>query len=213
MNVVLIGPPGSGKGTLSEWIKNTYSLNYLSTGDLFREEIKKGTELGLLADKLISNGEFIPDELTCDIVLGYVEKKDGYLLDGFPRTLFQAEQFASFNQQHSKKIDYILYFNLNFDIIEERLTNRRVCSSCKSIYHLKNKPSKTEGICDVCGGELEQRKDDREEFIQKRLDIYQEVTLPVVHYYQEHQPRQFFEINADRSIEEIKSELSFIING
>ena len=163
MRAVLLGPPGAGKGTQAVRLVEKYNVPQISTGDIFRRNIKEGTELGKKAQEYMNAGKLVPDELVVDLVkdrLMQDDCKNGYLLDGFPRTIYQAEELDKFLAQQGQKLDAVINFEVGYDTLIERLTGRRVCKECGAGYHIKSMPPKVEGVCDKCGSELEQRKDD-----------------------------------------------------
>lgn len=181
LKLALFGPQGSGKGTQAEMLAKKYNLPALSTGDIFRSEIKKQTELGKLAESLINGGRLVPDEITDKIVLGELAKekyKNGFILDGYPRNI---DQLTSLEKNVG--LDLAIEIVINDDEVVKRLASRRVCSKCGAIYNISNKPPRKEGVCDLCGGKIEARKDDRLEAIKKRLAIYHEETEPIIEYY------------------------------
>jgi adenylate kinase len=186
--VVLLGAPGSGKGTVAQMLEERLKLEHISTGQWFRREMKAGTKLGKQVDQFIVRGELVPDEL----VLGLIEHwltpeviERGYLFDGFPRTRAQAEALDRFCAQVFAPLEVVLYLNCPEEMILERITGRRVCLSCGKVYHVRTFPPRSTGICDVCGSPLEQRADDTEEVVRNRLLLYQRVTEPLVDYYRE----------------------------
>jgi len=186
MRAVLLGPPGAGKGTQAVKLVEKYGVPQISTGDIFRKNIKEGTELGKKAQEYMNSGRLVPDELVVDLVKDRLMQDDcanGYLLDGFPRTIFQAEQLDKFLEENGQKLDAVINFEVGHDTLMERLTGRRVCKKCGASFHIKNIPPKVEGICDLCGGELEQRKDDTVETAEKRISVYEESTAPLIGYY------------------------------
>ncbi|MBN2453724.1 MAG: adenylate kinase [Candidatus Omnitrophica bacterium] len=186
MRLVLLGPPGAGKGTQSVVLAKKYALPHISTGDILRESVKSGQPLGLQAKKFMDKGELVPDEVVTGIVVERLKKSDtmkGYILDGFPRTLKQAEDLDRAIKGAGSGIDLVLYFATSSAVAIERLTGRRVCRSCGQNYHVKNIPPKKEGICDKCGGELYQRPDDNEATVRNRLKVYEDQTKPLIDYY------------------------------
>ena len=188
MNLILLGPPGAGKGTQAAKIIEKYNIPHISTGDMFREAIKNKTPLGELASSYINKGLLVPDEVTINMVkdrLTWEDCKNGYLLDGFPRTVAQAEALEAFLNSRDEKIDTALLIDVPMEFILERMTGRRVCGSCGASYHVKFNPTKVEGICDVCGSEVVQRKDDREDTVRERLDVYERQTQPLIDFYKE----------------------------
>lgn len=204
MNLLIMGGPGAGKGTMSEKILSKYNILHISTGDIFRSEIKQQTELGLLAKSYIDKGMLVPDEVTNPMVKSFLEKSDhagGYLLDGYPRTLAQAEAFNELVAGTDLTIDRVLYMEIPFEVLAQRVTGRRICKECGAIFHTSNKPSKVEGVCDVCGGTLYQRKDDTLESLTVRVEEYQKSTEPVLSYYRN--KGLVKTVNANQSIEQV----------
>lgn len=187
MNVVLLGPPGAGKGTQAARIVEKYGVPHISTGDIFRANIKAGTELGKRAQEYMNRGELVPDELVVEIAtdrLAADDCKEGFLLDGFPRTVFQAEKLDEFMASKGRKIEHVLNIEVGRDDLMARLTGRRVCKSCGASFHVVNIPPKKEGICDNCGAELVQRADDNEETASNRIEVYNRETKPLIDYYE-----------------------------
>ncbi len=205
MNILIMGGPGAGKGTMSAKIVEKFNVNHISTGDIFRSEIGNGTELGLKAKEYMDKGMLVPDELVNNMVKSYLEnledKKNGYLLDGYPRTLDQAKAFDELSKNSDLAIDKVIAMDIAFDVLAGRITGRRLCKNCGEIYHLQSKPSKIEGKCDICGSELYQRKDDTIESLTVRLDEYSKQTAPVLDYYEEQ--GIVTKINADQPIDNV----------
>ncbi|PLT35316.1 adenylate kinase [Bacillus sp. V5-8f] len=188
MNLVLMGLPGAGKGTQAERIVEKYDIPHISTGDMFRAAIKDGTELGLQAKSFMDKGELVPDEVTIGIVRERLSKEDckkGFLLDGFPRTVAQAEALENILADLDRRINYVINIQVDKDILMERLTGRRICKNCGATYHLVFNPPANEGKCVRCGGELYQRADDNEETVQNRLDVNLKQTQPLLDFYQD----------------------------
>lgn len=186
MNMILLGPPGAGKGTQAVNIVEKYGVPHISTGDIFRENIKNGTELGKKAQEYMNRGELVPDELVCEIATDRLSREDcaeGFLLDGFPRTVFQAEKLDEFLTANGKKVDAVINLEVEKEELITRLTGRRVCRKCGASFHVVNIPPKTEGVCDYCGGELYQRDDDTVETAENRISVYDNQTKPLVDYY------------------------------
>jgi len=186
MRLVLLGPPGAGKGTQSVVLSKEYGLPHVSTGDMLRESVREGLPLGLKAKSYMDKGELVPDEVVTGIVAGRLsnpDTKNGYILDGFPRTLNQAKELDKALEGAGSRLDLVLYFETSERVAVERLTGRRVCRSCGFNYHVKNIPPKVAGVCDKCGGELFQRPDDNEETVRNRLKVYGTQTSPLVDYY------------------------------
>lgn len=185
MKIIMLGAPGAGKGTYAGRMSEKYNIPHISTGDIFRENIKNGTELGKKAKSYMDAGDLVPDELTCDLVVDRIHQddaKNGYILDGFPRTIPQAEALTKALQEKGEKIDFAIEVEMSDEQIVERMSGRRVCS-CGATYHIVNIPPKQEGICDKCGKELVLREDDAPETVKKRLDVYHEQTAPLIEYY------------------------------
>lgn len=181
-----MGPAGAGKGTMSDLILKEYDIPHISTGDMLRDNVRNNTELGNLAKSYMDAGNLVPD----DVIIAMIEKRlqeddcqKGYLLDGFPRTLVQAEAFEKIENKIGKPVECVIALEVGFDTLVERITGRRICPKCGAIYHIHNKPSKVEGICDVCGSELTQRKDDTVEQLTVRMDGYEKSTKPVIDFY------------------------------
>ena len=186
LRTVLLGPPGAGKGTQAVRIVEKYNVPHISTGDIFRENIKNGTELGKKAQEYMNKGELVPDDLVIEIATTRLladDCKNGFLLDGFPRTVYQAEKLDAFLEEHGMKLDKVIDIEVEKEELITRLTGRRVCKACGASYHVVNIPPKTEGICDNCGGELFQRADDTIETVENRIEVYIEQTMPLVDYY------------------------------
>ncbi|MBU3196827.1 adenylate kinase [Clostridium algidicarnis] len=186
MKIVLLGPPGAGKGTQAKSISNRYSIPHISTGDIFRKNIAENTPLGIEAKKHIDKGHLVPDDLTIDIVKDRLTEEDcdkGYLLDGFPRTVTQAEALEGFLNSRDEKLNTALLIDVPRDFILERMTGRRVCPACGASYHIKFNPPTIDGRCDICGTDIIQRKDDVESTVSERLDVYDEQTEPLINYY------------------------------
>ena len=187
MNIVLLGPPGAGKGTQAARIVEKYGVPHISTGDIFRANIKAGTELGKRAQEYMNRGELVPDDLVIEIATTRLLADDcaeGFLLDGFPRTVYQAEKLDEFLAAHGSKIDKVLDIAVEKEELMVRLTGRRVCKACGASYHVVNIPPKKEGICDVCGGPLVQRADDNAETVANRIEVYEAQTMPLIEYYE-----------------------------
>lgn len=188
MNIIMLGAPGAGKGTIASQMHERYKLPHISTGDIFRENIKLGTELGKKVKSYIDNGELVPDDVTTDLIVDRLSKDDcneGFILDGFPRTNNQAIGLDEAFNKANRKINLVLLVEADDKKVAERLSGRRVCEKCGATYHIANMPTRVDGICDKCGGNVIQRKDDSEEVILERLKTYHEVTKPLIDYYKD----------------------------
>lgn len=186
MKIIMLGAPGAGKGTQAKKIAAKYGIPHISTGDIFRANIKNGTELGKKAKTYMDQGLLVPDELVVDLVVDRVNQEDcknGYVLDGFPRTIPQAEALTDALEKLGQKMDYAIDVDVPDENIVRRMGGRRACVGCGATYHVEYAPTKKEGICDVCGGELILRDDDKPETVQKRLNVYHEQTQPLIDYY------------------------------
>ena len=205
MNILIMGGPGAGKGTMSAKIVEKYNVCHISTGDIFRSEIGNQTELGMMAKSYMDKGLLVPDEVTNQMVKSYLEnledKKNGFLLDGYPRTIDQAKAFDALSEGSDLAIDTVIAMELDVSVLSGRITGRRLCRNCGEIYHMVTKPPKQEGVCDNCGGELYQRKDDTEESLKVRLDEYSRQTEPVLDFYEK--KGLVKHINADQPIEKV----------
>ncbi len=201
MKIIALGSPGVGKGTYAAELVKKYGLIHISSGDLFRENIKNQTPLGIIAKKHIDQGHLVPDEVTIGMVkskLAALENKNGnkgqssYLLDGFPRTIPQAEALSQFSE-----VDLVINFKADHKVIIQRLSGRRICRKCGAIFHVQNLPPKIEGICDKCGGKIYQRDDDQPEAIKERLIVYEQQTKPLVDYYKKKNRLREVTVNED----------------
>ncbi|AJD29396.1 MULTISPECIES: adenylate kinase [Clostridium] len=212
MRVILLGPPGAGKGTQAKLISEKFSIPHISTGDIFRANIKEKTPLGIEAKRYIDNGQLVPDEVTIGIVKDRLTKDDcdnGFLLDGFPRTVAQAEALDEFLKGINKDLDVALLIKVPEEFILERMTGRRVCTSCGASYHIRFNPPKIEGKCDICDNELIQRKDDTEATVKERLEVYSKQTYPLINYYKDN--GIISEVNGTESIDEVFGNISNIL--
>lgn len=187
MKIIMLGAPGAGKGTQAKMIAEKYGLPHISTGDIFRANIKNGTELGKEAKEYMDKGLLVPDELTVRLLLDRVAQddcKNGYVLDGFPRTIPQAEVLDEKLSELGEKVDYAINVDVPDENIVNRMSGRRACLNCGATYHIVSIPPKKEGICDVCGSELVLRDDDRPETVQNRLKVYHDQTQPLINFYE-----------------------------
>ena len=213
MNILIMGPAGAGKGTMSDLILKEYEIPHISTGDMLRENVKQGTELGKEAKAYMEAGKLVPDDVINAMVEERIQQPDcqkGYLLDGFPRTLVQAEAFSEMAEKIGKPVECVIALEVDFEILKERITGRRVCGSCGAIYHITNNPSEVEGVCDKCGGELTQRKDDTVEQLTVRMEEYKNSTKPVIDYFENLGVVKHIDAARDRKVvfEEIKESLA-----
>ncbi len=187
MKIIMLGAPGAGKGTQAKQIADKYSIPHISTGDIFRANLKAGTELGKKAKEYMDQGLLVPDELTCDLVMDRIAQddcKNGFVLDGFPRTIPQAEALDAALAKINQKMDYAIDVDVPDDNIINRMSGRRACLNCGATYHIVSIPTKQEGICDRCGNPVVLRDDDQPETVKKRLNVYHEQTQPLIDYYQ-----------------------------
>lgn len=207
-----MGGPGAGKGTMSQKIVEKFGVLHISTGDIFRSEVGKQTPLGVEAKKYMDQGKLVPDEVTNPMVKSFIEKQDiknGYLLDGYPRTLAQAQAFDSLVNGSDLEIDKVLTLEIPFEKLAQRITGRRLCTGCDAIYHTDYHPPKVEGVCDICGSDLYQRKDDTIESLSVRLEEYSKNAKPILEYYAE----KVTAINADQSADEVWNEILSALGG
>jgi len=186
MNIVILGAPGSGKGTQAVRIAEKHSLKHISTGDLLREAVAAGTPLGKQVESILTSGKLVSDEIVLELIREVLQKgaAAGWILDGYPRTTEQAKALETLLGDIRRKINSVLVLDVDNEAIVERLSNRRTCESCKAVYNLINKPPKVEGKCDRCGGALLQRDDDKPDTIRKRLNVYEEQTRPIIEFYE-----------------------------
>ena len=213
MNIVIMGPAGSGKGTVSSAIVEKFGVTHISTGDMFRYNIANNTPLGLKAKTYMDRGKLVPDEVTIEMLAERLSRNDlnhGYLLDGFPRTLDQAKAFEKLETQLNMPIDVVLSMVLPLDMLVSRITGRRVCPKCGASYHIVNAKPKVDGICDVCGTALIQREDDTEEKLMVRLSEHDRNTAPVIEYYES--KGLVKEVDASKSILEVEAQVCEILD-
>ncbi|MEL9940176.1 MAG: adenylate kinase [Ignisphaera sp.] len=207
MRLVFIGPPGIGKGTYAKMLNQKYGIPHISTGDIFREEIAKGTELGLKIKQYVEKGLLVPDEVVIEVVKSVLQRPEcrrGFILDGFPRTIKQAEALDQIT-----KIDVAFLFEAPVEVIVERVSGRLVCPNCGAIYHIKWRPPKVPGVCDVCGHQLVRRKDDEPEVVRTRYQIYKQTFEPVIQYYRG--KGILAEIDASRNAEEVVADIERVL--
>nr|4TYP_A Chain A, Adenylate kinase [Bacillus subtilis subsp. subtilis str. 168]4TYP_B Chain B, Adenylate kinase [Bacillus subtilis subsp. subtilis str. 168]4TYP_C Chain C, Adenylate kinase [Bacillus subtilis subsp. subtilis str. 168]4TYP_D Chain D, Adenylate kinase [Bacillus subtilis subsp. subtilis str. 168] len=214
MNIVLMGLPGAGKGTQAEKIVAKYGIPHISTGDMFRAAMKEETPLGLEAKSYIDKGELVPDEVTIGIVRERLSKSDcerGFLLDGFPRTVAQAEALEEILEEMGRKLEHVIHIDVRQEELMERLTGRRICSVCGTTYHLVFNPPKTPGICDKDGGELYQRADDNEETVAKRLEVNMKQMKPLLAFYDSKEVLR--NVNGEQDMEKVFKDLRELLQG
>lgn len=214
MNILFMGPPGAGKGTQAEYIVNEFHIPHISTGDAFRAAMSQGTPMGVEAKGYVDKGLLVPDEITNGIVRERLAQPDcnsGFLLDGFPRTLQQAESLDGMMTELEKKIDVVFNLVVDRSLLLARLTGRRICKSCGATYHVMFNPPQHEGVCDKCSGELYQRSDDTEEKVGTRLDEYSSKTAPLLDYYRNKGILK--EVNGEQDIQLVTAEISSILRG
>ncbi|RLF09883.1 MAG: adenylate kinase [Thermoprotei archaeon] len=208
MRLVIFGPPGAGKGTQAKMLSEKLGVPHIATGDIFREAVKAGTELGRLAKQYMDRGELVPDEVVIGIVEERLRRPDcskGFILDGFPRTIKQAEVLDEMLQKMGVKLDAVVNLEVSEDEVVKRISLRRTCRNCGAIYHLITNPPKKEGVCDKCGGELYQRDDDREETVRSRLRVYRQQTEPLLKFYE--QRGLLKNVDGEKRIEEVFKEI------
>lgn len=209
MRLILLGPPGAGKGTQADYIIKEFGIPHISTGDIFRANIKNETELGKEVKNYLNEGKLVPDELTIRIVWDRLDKedcKDGFLLDGFPRTLPQAEALTKGLEERGLSLDRVVNIEVGSDVLVPRLAGRRVCKSCGATYHVIGNPTKVDGLCDKCGGDVIQRDDDSEETVLNRIKVYESQTKPLIDYYTKKGLLKSFD--GTKAIEELSKEIS-----
>ena len=214
MNLLIIGAPGVGKGTMSNLLIDEYKLVHVSTGDMLRAAVANKTKVGLLAESYMSNGQLVPDEVIHDIIVERLSQDDikqGFLFDGYPRTKAQAIDLNEILKQLNLKIDAVLNLQIDDDVVVKRITGRRTCSKCGSIYNIYFGPSKVEGICDNCGSQLSIRKDDNVDSLKIRLSEFHKNTQPVIEYYK--QQGIVSNINGDQAIENEYNEIKKVLEG
>lgn len=214
MRLILLGPPGAGKGTQAANIIKNYNIPHISTGDIFRKNIKEGTELGLKAKAFMDRGELVPDSLVVEIVedrLKEADCKEGFLLDGFPRTVVQAEALDKVLTAMELSLDTVVNIKVDPNLLVKRAVGRRICRGCGATYHVEFNPSKAEGVCDVCGGELYQRSDDNEETVANRIKVYTDETSPLIDYYTN--KKALINIDGEQDIDKVYVDIDITLRG
>jgi adenylate kinase len=213
MSLVILGAPGSGKGTQAVRIADKHSLKHISTGDLLREAVAAGTPLGKQVESILTSGKLVSDEIVLELIREALQKDatGGWILDGYPRTTAQADALENVLQRIEQVLDSVLVLDVDNDAIVERLSNRRTCESCKAVYNLINKPPKVEGTCDQCGGKLLQRDDDKPDTIRKRLDVYEQQTRPIIEFYEG--KYTVHHVNGMLPIDEVTAEIERLVGG
>lgn len=208
LRLILLGPPGAGKGTQAARICQKYNIPHISTGDIFRWHIKEGTEFGKKAQEYMNKGELVPDDLVLEIAEARLMEEDcknGFLLDGFPRTVNQAEQLDKYLDERGLSIDRVLDIDVDKEVLMTRLIGRRVCRNCGATYHVINMPPEKEGVCDVCGGALYQRSDDTAATVENRIEVYKALTMPLVEHYEK--VGKIAHIDGSTGLEEVFSDI------
>ena len=213
MKIIMLGAPGAGKGTQAKLIAEKYGLPHVSTGDIFRANVKEGTQLGLEAKKYMDQGLLVPDELTVRILLDRVSRPDcsaGYVLDGFPRTIPQAQVLEKALAELGDQIDFAIDVDVPDENIVRRMGGRRACVTCGATYHMEHVPPRTEGICDTCGGELILREDDKPDTVKNRLKVYHEQTQPLIDYYKAQ--GKLAEVDGMKAIDDVFAEIVTVLD-
>ena len=213
MKIIMLGAPGAGKGTQAKMIADKFNIPHISTGDIFRANIKNGTELGKKAKEYMDKGQLVPDELTVEILLDRVASddcKNGYVLDGFPRTIPQADVLDKELTKLGDKVDFAINVDVPDENIVRRMSGRRACLKCGATYHIEHIPPKQEGICDKCGSELVQRDDDKPETVQNRLSVYHEQTQPLIDYYDKKNILK--SVDGTKDMQEVFSDIVNVLN-
>ncbi|MDK2867061.1 MAG: adenylate kinase [Clostridiales bacterium] len=214
MRLILLGPPGAGKGTQAEFIVEKYGIPHISTGDIFRKNIKEGTELGTRAKAFMDKGELVPDSLVVELVADRLNQADceaGFLLDGFPRTVFQAQSLDGILEKLNVTLNAVININVNPSVLVSRAVGRRICKNCGATYHVENNKPKVDGVCDKCGGELYQRSDDVAETVENRISVYMNETMPLINYYDAQ--NKLVNIEGEQNINDVFSDIVDALKG
>ncbi|MHA1268320.1 MAG: adenylate kinase [Candidatus Helarchaeota archaeon] len=209
MRLIFLGLPGAGKGTQAEKVRNKFNIPQISTGDILRENVRLGTDLGKKAASYMNEGKLVPDDVIIDMIknrLSADDCKNGFILDGFPRTIKQANELENITS-----IDKVIFFDVPTEVLVERLSGRRSCKNCNAVYHIKFNPPKQPNVCDKCGSELYQREDDKDETVRKRIDAYNSQTKPLIEYYKN--KSILITIDGSKPINEISSDIEKILKG
>lgn len=210
MNIILMGTPGAGKGTQAAKLVKEFGLTQISTGDLFRKAHREQTSIGVISDYFSKFGRLVPDDFTNEMVYDYLKENmnnfgNGFILDGYPRTILQARELEYFEESLGFKIDAVINLDVDFDVLKKRLSGRRTCKNCGATFHIMYKPPKVEGVCDNCGGELYQREDETEAAVKVRLSTYEGQTRPLIDYYK--MKGMLTNINGDQSMDDVYSDI------
>ena len=214
MRVIFLGPPGVGKGTQADSIASRFGISKVSTGDLLREGVANGTALGMQAKQYMDRGDLVPDEVVIGLIeekLGAPESGAGFLLDGFPRTVTQANKLSEILEAKSQSVDKVVYFVLPREEIVRRLSGRRSCPNCQAVFHVESIPPKTPDLCDFCSSALVQRNDDKPETIQSRLSVYEEQTAPLIEYYRD--KKKLYELDGSGAVTDVQERLLAALSG
>lgn len=212
MRIIMMGPPGAGKGSQAKIIAKEYSIPHISTGDMFRSALKNETPMGLKAKEYMDKGELVPDSVVNGLVeerISQQDCKDGYVLDGYPRTINQAEALSEILDKKGQEIDVVLSIDTSDETVVKRLTGRRTCANCGAIYHIDNNPPKEQGVCDFCQHEVVQREDDKEETVRNRLEVYKKQTAPLIDYYQKKE--LLVEVDGEQELSDVFADIKEIL--
>lgn len=213
MRIILLGGPGVGKGTQAKKLSEKYKLAHISTGDILRQAVKDGTEMGLMAKSYMDKGQLVPDKVVIGIIRDNLRKpeiKSGFILDGFPRTVPQAQALDELTNEMNIPLDAVVNIMASANLIVQRLSGRRTCRNCQAVYHIVNLPPKKDGVCDRCGGQLYQRDDDKEETIRNRIKVYEEQTSPLINYYKKF--GKLMDVSGEKEIEEVFTEICNLLS-
>ncbi len=212
MRIIMMGPPGAGKGSQAKIIAKEYSILHISTGDMFRSALKNETPMGLKAKEFMDKGELVPDSVVNGLVEERISQddcKNGYVLDGYPRTINQADALSDILEDKQQEIDVVISIDTSDETVIKRLTGRRVCVSCGAIYHVDNNPPEEQGVCDLCEGEVVQREDDKEETVRNRLEVYKKQTKPLIEYYEKKD--LLVEVDGEQELSDVFADIKEIL--